>query len=101
MKTKGITVWERHAEKFVMAVAALLFIGFAAMQFIGEPNAVSTSEGNIAPSDIDELLEDRARELRAKLSDDADPGVELPDPVPALDQLVPPEAVELRGGTER
>jgi hypothetical protein len=88
MKTKGITVWERHAEKFVMAVAALLFIGFAAMQFIGEPNAVSTSEGNIAPSDIDELLEDRARELRAKLSDDADPGVELPDPVPALDQLV-------------
>jgi hypothetical protein len=38
--------------------------------------------------DIDELLEDRARELRAKLSDDADPGVELPDPVPALDQLV-------------
>jgi hypothetical protein len=88
MKTKGITIWERHAEKFVMAVAALLFIGFAAMQFIGEPNAVSTSEGNIAPSDIDELLEVRARALRAKLSDDADPGVELPDPVPALDQLL-------------
>jgi hypothetical protein len=88
MKTKGITIWERHAEKFVMAVAVLLFVGFAAMQFIGEPNAVSTPEGNIAPSDIDDLLEDRARALRAKLSDDADPGVELPDPVPALDQLV-------------
>ncbi|MHC4081248.1 MAG: hypothetical protein ACYSU2_08005, partial [Planctomycetota bacterium] len=88
MKTKGITIWERHAEKFVLAVAALLFVGFAAMQFIGEPNAVSTSEGPIAPDEIDELLEDRARELRAKLSDDADAGVELPDPVPALDQLL-------------
>ena len=88
MKTKGITIWERHAEKFVLAVAALLFIGFTALQFIGEPNAVSTSEGVIAPRDIDDLLEERAAALRSKLSDDADAAVELPEPVPALDQLL-------------
>ncbi|MHC4274575.1 MAG: hypothetical protein ACYSUR_13025 [Planctomycetota bacterium] len=88
MKTKGITIWERHAEKFVLAVAALLFVAFTALQFIGEPNAVSTSKGDIAPGDIDELLEDQAARLQAKLSDDADAGVELPDPQPALDQLI-------------
>jgi hypothetical protein len=88
MKTKGITIWERHAEKFVLAVAALVFVALTALQFIGEPNAVSTPTGTIAPGEIDDLLEDRATLLQAKLSDDADAGVELPDPKPAFGQLL-------------
>jgi hypothetical protein len=88
MKTKGITIWERHAEKIVLAVAVLLFVGFTALQFIGEPNAVSTSAGPIAPDEIDARLEEQARNLLAKIDPDAEPGVELPDPVPAIDRLM-------------
>jgi hypothetical protein len=87
MKTKGITIWERHAEKLVLALAGLLFVAFAAMQFVGEPNAVTTPAGAVAPRDIDALLEDRALQLLGRLSDEAEPGVELPDPEPAIDQL--------------
>ena len=65
MKTKGITIWERHAEKFVLGVALVLFIGFAALQFIGEPNAVSTPEGDVAPGAIDAMLEERANRIRS------------------------------------
>jgi hypothetical protein len=40
MKTKGIPLWERHVEHIALAVAALIFLGLAAMQFVGNPNAV-------------------------------------------------------------
>jgi hypothetical protein len=87
MKTKGITIWERHAEKFVLGVAVVLFVGFAALQFIGEPNAVSTPEGEVAPGKIDRLLEDRANRIRVLISDDAEAKVDLPAPKPALAEL--------------
>ena len=78
MKTKGITIWEKHAEKFVLALAFVAAGAFTALQFIGEPNAVSTSVGEVGPGEIDGLLQTRAEELLAKLRDDAPAGVELP-----------------------
>ena len=80
MKSKGIPIWERHAEKFVLLIA---FVGAAALtvlQFLGEPNAVSTPAGDVAPGEIDDLLQDKAEQLLAKLRDTAPAGVELPDP---------------------
>ncbi len=88
MKTKGITVWEKHAEKFVLAIAFVAAIGFSAMQFIGEPNAVSTSAGEIAPGDIDQVLQERADQLLALLRDDAPAGVEIPYPILGFDDLL-------------
>jgi len=88
MKSKGIPVWERHAEKFVLLIA---FVGAAfltALQFIGEPNAVSTTAGEVAPGEIDDLLQDKAEQLLAKLRDTAPAGVELPDPALGLDDLL-------------
>lgn len=91
MKTKGITVWERHAEKFVLALAVVAAVCFTALQFIGEPNAVAssaTASGEVAPHEIDDLLQDKAEQILASLSDSAPAGVELPDPVPAIDDLL-------------
>ena len=100
MKTKGITVWEKHAEKFVLGIAFAAAVGFTAMQFIGEPNAVQTSAGEIAPGDIDEVLQARAEQLLALLHDDAPAGVEIPFPTLGFDALLalrprslPPEPV--------
>ena len=88
MKTKGITVWEKHAEKFVLAIAFVAAIGFTAVQFIGEPNAVSTSAGKVAPADIDQVLQERAEQLLALLRDDAPAGVEIPYPTLGFDDLL-------------
>jgi len=88
MKTKGITIWERHAEKIVLALAFVAAGSLTAMQFIGEPNAVPTTAGEVAPSEIDELLQERAEQLLAKLRDDAPAGVELPYPALGFDDLL-------------
>ncbi len=88
MKTKGITIWEKHAEKIVLAFSIVAAGALTAMQFIGEPNAVSTTAGDVAPSEIDGLLQERAEDLLAKLRDDAPAGVELPYPKLGFDDLL-------------
>jgi len=88
MKTKGITIWEKHAEKIVLAFAFVAAGAITAMQFIGEPNAVSTTAGEIAPSEIDALLQERAEALLGKLRDNAPAGVDLPYPKLGFDNLL-------------
>ena len=58
MKSKGIPIWERHAEKLVLLIAFVGAVALTALQFIGEPNAVSTTAGDVAPGEIDDLLQD-------------------------------------------
>ena len=88
MKTKGITIWEKHAEKFVLGLAFVAAGAVTAMQFIGEPNAVSTPAGDVGPGEIDALLQSRAEALLAKLRDDAPAGVDLPYPKLGFDDLL-------------
>ena len=66
MTTKGITIWEQHAEKIVLGIAAVAAIGLAAKQFIGEPNAVSTPAGTISPAEIDGRLQSEAERYLAR-----------------------------------
>ena len=98
MKTKGITIWEKHAEKIVLVLAFVGAGALTAMQFIGEPNAVSTTAGDVAPSEIDKLLQERAEELLAKLRDDAPAGVELPYPKLGFDDLLAQRNLSLSPG---
>ena len=89
MKTKGITIWELHAERIVLGIAAVLLVVFTALQFIGEPNAVKTPTGEmVAPDRIDALLQAEAERLLERLDEASPPQIELPDPVPALDYLL-------------
>ncbi len=90
MKTKGITIWEMHAERIVLGLAAVLLVLFTALQFIGEPNAVPKPQGTgvIAPDEIDSLLQAEAERLLGRLDEASPPQVDLPDPVPALDYLL-------------
>lgn len=82
MKTKGIPFWEQHLEHFVLGAAVVVMIGFAVMQFIGDPNSVDVSGvGKVGPGQIDALLEDKARAI-GDLIDGA--AMEIPDPTPVL-----------------
>lgn len=87
MKIKGIPIWEQYLEYIVLGAAVLVFLGFTAMQFIGNPNAVKDSRGEtIAPSQVDDILEKEAKRLQPLLDPDA-PGPEIPNPKPVADKF--------------
>ncbi len=87
MKTKGITIWEKHAEKMVLGLAVAAAGFLIARQFIGEPNAVQVAGGrNVAPGEIDAMLSEEAERYRVKLEDRA-PGLNLPEPRLAFEAL--------------
>lgn len=66
MKLKGINPFERHVEKIVLAGGALAVLGVAAWQFLNAP-AVTFGGRQVAPGEVDSLLEERARALQAQL----------------------------------
>ncbi|MCH7777808.1 MAG: hypothetical protein IH878_14945 [Gemmatimonadetes bacterium] len=88
MKTKGITVWEQHAEKFVLGLAGVLFVGFTAIQFIGEPNVVPLGAKKITPAEVDGILTEEAEELQLQMESSAPAPIDLPDPVLGTDDLL-------------
>lgn len=87
MKTKGITVWEQHAEKFVLGLAGLLFVGFTAIQFIGEPNVVTVAGKKITPGEVDTILTEAAENLQRQMESSASAPIDLPDPLLGTDYL--------------
>jgi hypothetical protein len=87
MKIKGITIWEQHLEKIVLLAAVLVFLGLAAMQFIGQPNAVVKAGRTIAPAEVDELLKESAESVLQRLAQEAAPPVELQSPKSATEYL--------------
>ena len=88
MKTKGITVWEQHAEKFVLGLAGLLFVGFTAIQFIGDPNVVQLGAKKITPGEVDGILTEEAEHLQRQMESSAPAPIDLPDPVLGTDYLL-------------
>lgn len=87
MKTKGITIWEQHAEKFVLGLSGLLFVGFTALQFVGQPNAVMVGTVEMTPSNVDGYLQEAAEKLQSKMESSAAPSLPIPKPVTAYENL--------------
>lgn len=85
MKIKGITIWEQYVELFVVAIAAVVFVGFTVMQFIGDPNKVTQGLESYSPGDVDQILLDEATRLSAGL----EPGAISPVPFPPHEPLLP------------
>lgn len=83
MKTKGITIWEQHAEKFVLGISGLLFVGFTALQFIGEPNAVN----KMTATNVDNYLIEAAEDLQQQMESSAAPSLDIPEPITASENL--------------
>jgi hypothetical protein len=66
MKTKGISFWEQHVEHLVLGVAALVALGLIAMQFLGEPNAVTVGTTTVTPGSVNQVLQQKAEEIDAQ-----------------------------------
>lgn len=67
MKPKGINIFEQHVEKLVIGVAAIIVVGIAAKAFFTEPNAVTLDGRSLAPTEVDEVLANKAKSLKAKV----------------------------------
>jgi len=85
MKIKGISVFEQHVEKVVVAGAILIACFFTAIQFLGPGNTVEIDSREYAAADVDEALHDKAEDIRALLVDEAPPTVAAPKPPAVLD----------------
>ena len=80
MKTKGITIWEQHAEKFVLGISGLLFVGFTALQFIGEQEEMTAVK-------VDSYLIEAAELLQVQMESSATASLDIPEPVTAHSNL--------------
>ncbi len=88
MKTKGISIFERHGEKAVVGVFAVLALGVVAWQFVGSGNRV-TIEGNqkVEPDRAYDAITRKAQTISGQLAD-PNPASGIPDRVPDVSSRV-------------
>ena len=74
---KGIPFWEQHIEKMVFGLAALVLLGVLAVVAL-DLDAVTADIDNrvLGPSEVDEVMVAKARDLSRKLQPDADADIE-------------------------
>lgn len=89
MKTKGITLFERHGEKAVVGVFAVLALGVVAWQFVGAGNRVTTDTNQkVEPDRAYESITRKAQQIAGQLAD--------PNPAPGIPESVPDAAAIVR-----
>lgn len=88
MKTKGITIVERHGEKAVVGVFALLALGVVAWQFVGAGNRV-TIENNqkVEPDRAFDSITRKAQQVAGQIAD-PNPASGIPETVPDAAEIV-------------
>jgi hypothetical protein len=88
VKTKGISIVERHGEKAIVGVFAALALGVVAWQFVGSGNRV-TIEGNqkVEPDRAFDAITRKAGTISGQLAD-PNPAAGIPDRVPDVSARV-------------
>jgi len=83
MKLKGVNPIAQHIEKAVLGLTALVFLAVISMQFVVEPNKVSTGNREVSPDQIYNDLASTANALQSQISD-LSPGLPEVQPVDLL-----------------
>lgn len=81
MRLKGISVFEQHIEKIVLAVMVAVLLGVVSMQFLYQPNMVDAGGRKVPPQAVFGELRKEVDRLRAEVNngDPALPEVTTPD----------------------
>ncbi|MBX3353921.1 MAG: hypothetical protein KF684_13390 [Phycisphaeraceae bacterium] len=88
MKTKGISIIEKHGEKAVVGAFALLALGVVAWQFVGSGNRVAVeSNQRVEPDRAYESIVRRAQQITGQLND-PNPAAGIPEELPDAAELV-------------
>lgn len=96
MKTKGISVFERHVEKGVVALFALFAVAMFVWQtdLLGDPNAVEINGERVAPGRAVEVVQAEAGRYASRL--DAAPTEN--EPAPTAEELLAPLRAAMAAG---
>lgn len=78
MNVKGISFFEQHVEKIVLAVVVLIAAGLIALTFLGPGTKATIDNRELAASQVDNALEERARTIDMRLGESADATVKPP-----------------------
>ena len=87
MSVKGISFFEQHVEKIVLGVVALVVLGLVALTFLGKGTVVKIGNEELPPSKVDAALEERAKQMNARLDESAEATVIPPDTTGILSWL--------------
>lgn len=81
MRLKGISVFEQHIEKIVLAVMVVVLLGVVSMQFLYQPNLIDAGGRKVPPQAVFGELRKEVDRLRAEVNngDPALPEVAMPD----------------------
>ncbi|MCL4222164.1 MAG: hypothetical protein KJZ65_12435 [Phycisphaerales bacterium] len=81
MRLKGISVFEQHIEKIVLAVMVVVLLGVVSMQFLYQPNMIDVGGRKVPPQAVFGELRKEVDRLRAEVNngDPALPQVATPD----------------------
>ncbi|KAA0215068.1 MAG: hypothetical protein DYG94_03515 [Leptolyngbya sp. PLA3] len=80
MRLKGISVFEQHIEKVVLAVMVCVLLGVVSMQFLYQPNMIDTGGRKVPPQAVFGELRKEVDRLRAEVNDGAPPLPEVVTP---------------------
>lgn len=69
MKLKGISIFEQHVEKIVLAVMVLVLLGVVSMQFLYQPNLVDAGSKKVPPQAVFGELRKQVDQLTAEVRD--------------------------------
>ena len=83
MKLKGISTFEQHIEKIVLAVMVVVLLAVVSLQFLTQPNVIEAGGQKIAPHQVFSQLETEVNRLQAAVN----------EPSPALPELKTPSLV--------
>jgi len=89
MKLKGISSFEQHVEKIVLALMVAILLGVISMQFLHHPNQVEIGGRKVAPEMVFGELRKEVDRLKAQVNDtDPElPKIETPDLVSEYERV--------------
>lgn len=89
MKIRNISFFEQHAEKIALVVTGLVLAGAVYYYWLGDPHTVTINRQPAAPGEVDEIIAEEARTLRARLESGT------PEELAAI--TVPPYTADFEG----
>ncbi len=85
MAKQPISIVERHLEKGVLGLCAVVFLGAVVMFGVLTPNEIEIDSNRVGPDSVDRHLLDAAHRMRDRLRQASPQPVELEDPGPQFE----------------
>ncbi len=90
MAKQPVNIIERHAEKAVLGICAVVLMGAAAMYLVSTPNKIELGNDLVTPGESGQRIRDAGRQLSDRLRDAQPEEVEIVDHAPRFEAASSP-----------